>query len=57
MTYRNIVRSINLSHHRHLDTEELVALTVLALAGFEETAQMLGLRGVLPVVIIGFYRR
>ena len=49
MTYRNIVRSINLSHHRHLDTEELVALTILAIAGFEETAQVRGLLRVLTV--------
>ena len=49
MTYRNIVRSINLAHHRNLDAEELVALTVLALAGFEETAQVRGLLRVLTV--------
>ena len=49
MAYRSIVRSINLSHHRHLDTEELVALTVLAIAGFEETAQVRGQLRVLTV--------
>ena len=49
MTYRNIVRSINLAHHGHLDAEELVALAVLALAGLEETSQVHGLFRVLTV--------
>ena len=49
MTYRNIVRSINLAHHGHLDAEELVALAVLALAGLEETAQVHGLFRFLPM--------
>ena len=39
----------NLTHHGHLDAEELVALAVLALAGLKETAQVFGLCGVLAV--------